>query len=96
MRNALMLSVHIDARMHTVQIHKTRWASQVNSFMKEKRYNDPRHFNQSYELWRCPGGFDFLEFHDGIIIRNGGVRYGHRCILTIFLDNDVYIVQLYM
>jgi len=69
-RSAKSLSIHMEARNYPEKIKNTNWVSQVNAYMRRKGYNDPRgsyliiprEISKSYyELWECPGGFDFFE-----------------------------------
>jgi len=103
MKCAEKLFVHIDARKSPEIIKHTNWITKVNAYMKETGYNDPRlgtliskRSSRYYELWECPGGFDFMRFAWSILNRNAGVKYGHMCHISIILDNTCYKVILFM
>jgi len=102
-RCAEKLSIHLDGRKYPEKIKNTNWSTQVNAYMKRRGYRDPREnylisprSKSYYELWECPGGFDFMRFQSSILRRNEGVKYGHRCFISIVLDNTWYEVLIYM
>jgi len=97
------ISVHIDARKYPIKISESNWVREVNAYMKRRQYRDPREgylinprSSSYYELWECRGGFDFMRFYRSLKRRNGGVRYGHVCNLSIIMDNTWYLVKFYM
>jgi len=103
MKCAQKLFVHIDARKCPEKIKHTNWSTKVNAYMKETGCHDPRvgtliskKSSRYYEFWECPGGFDFMRFERSILSRNAGVKYGHKCHISIVLDNTYYQVILIM
>jgi len=103
MKNAEKLFVHIDGRKYPEKLKLTNWSTRVNAYMKRRGYRDPREgylisarSNHYYELWECTDGFDFMRFQRSILRRNGGVKYGHKCHISIVLDNTWYYVLMFM
>jgi len=99
MKHAGKLFVHIDARKYPEKIKNTNWRTQVNAYMRRRGYADPRagyliapRSNSYYELWECNGRFDFMRFERSILRRNGGVKYGHKCHLSMIFNNILGIM----
>jgi len=103
MKVAKKLFIHVDGRNQPVNLSKTKWASQVHSYMIRRGYKDPRagwlispRSKRYYEFWECNSGFDFMRFERSIFRRNGEQKYGHLCHLSIILDNVFYYVRIFM